>query len=82
MHSPQKIRRGVKNIVFKLLRFYPSQLREEDKGGVIVNLLVCFASMSYAVNGYGLLDIGKFIEDSIFADSDSVYRLTAYEFNA
>jgi hypothetical protein len=38
--------------------------------------------MTYSVNGYGLLAIGNFIEDSIVADSDSVFRLTACEFNA
>lgn len=47
-----------------------------------MNLSVGFASMTYSVNGYGLLAIGNFIEDSIVADSDSVFRLTACEFNA
>jgi hypothetical protein len=45
-------------------------------------LSVGFASMTYSVNGYGLLAIGNFIEDSIVADSDSVFGLTACEFNA
>jgi hypothetical protein len=38
--------------------------------------------MTYSVNGYGLLTIGNFIEDSIVFDSDSVFGLTTCEFNA
>jgi len=69
-------------VKFSFTEQFPPHRGGRARVGVIVNLSVGFASMSYSVDGYGLLAIGNFIEDSIGADSDSVFGLTTCEFNA